>query len=44
MFVKDRIKETEWLAWLITFFRTREFTMEWDGKVWEKGKTNVGAP
>ena len=25
------------------FFRTREFTIEWDGKVRGKGKTNLGA-
>ena len=25
------------------FFRKREFTIEWDGKKWGQGRTNVGA-
>ena len=33
-----------WLGWLKTFFRKREFTIEWDGKKRGQGKTNVGAP
>ena len=45
--VRDRINGTTaegWLRCLKTFFREREFTMEWDGKVRGKGRTNVGAP
>jgi len=45
--VRDRIKGTAakgWLGWLETFFRKREFTIEWDGKIRGKGRTNVGAP
>ena len=33
-----------WLGWLKTFFRKREFTIEWDGKKRGQGRTNVGAP
>ena len=45
--VRDRIKGTAaegWLGWLKTFFRKREFTIEWDGKKREQGRTNVRAP
>ena len=45
--VRDRIKGTAaegWLGWLKTFFRKREFTIEWDGKKRGQGRTNVGAP
>ena len=47
--VRDRLRGTVaegwlgWPGWLRTFFRTREFTIEWDGKVRGKSKTNVGA-
>ena len=30
-------------GWLKTFFRKREFTIEWDGNMRGLGKTNVGA-
>ena len=45
--VRDRISGTAvegWLGWLKTFFRKREFTIEWDGKKRGRGRTNVGAP
>lgn len=31
-------------GWLKTFFKKREFTIEWDRKVRGNGKMNVGAP
>ena len=45
--VKDRLKGNcgeGWLGWLRAFSRAREFTIEWDGKVRWRDKTNVGAP
>ena len=37
-------KARRWMGYLKDFFRAREFTMEWDGTVRGRGKTNVGAP
>ena len=37
-------KARRWTGYLKDFFRAREFTMEWDGTVRGRGKTNVGAP
>ena len=33
-----------WSGWISKFFRQRDFTIEWDGKIRGKGKTNVGVP
>ena len=33
-----------WTGYLQDFFRAREFTIEWDGKVRGTGRTNVGTP
>jgi len=48
---EDVIREFEkseegkkWILWVKEFFRTREFDLEWDGKIRGKGKTNIGAP
>ena len=37
-------KARRWTGYLKDFFRAREFTMEWDGKVRGKGRTNIEAP
>ena len=37
-------KARRWTGYLKDFFQTREFTIEWDGVVRGRGKTNVGAP
>ena len=46
--VLRKIQETEggrrWSGWISKFFRQRDFTMEWDGKIRGNGKTNAGVP
>ena len=37
-------KAKRWIEYFKDFFQAQEFTMEWDGKMRGKGKTNVGAP
>jgi len=48
---EDVIKELEkseegrkWIPWYREFFRAREFEMEWDRRVRERGRMNVRAP
>ena len=36
-------KARRWMGYLKDFFWARKFTMEWDGTVRGRGKTNVGA-
>ena len=33
-----------WKGWVKNFFRAREFSMEWDGDIKGRGRTNVGVP
>ena len=46
--VLERCQKSEqarrWSSYIEDFFRAREFTMEWEGAVRGRGKTNVGAP
>ena len=46
--VLRKIQETQggrrWSGWISKFFRQRDFTIEWDGKIRGNGKTNVGVP
>ena len=46
--VMTKLDETEggrrWKSWISKFFRQRDFSIEWDGKVRGEGKTNVGVP
>ena len=46
--VLRKMQETEegkrWSGWISKFFRQRDFTIEWDGKIRGNGKTNVGVP
>ena len=46
--VLRKLQETKegkrWSGWISKFFRRRDFTIEWDGKIRGKGKTNIGVP
>ena len=46
--VARRLQETEegkrWSGCISKFFRQRDFTIEWDGKIRGNGKTNLGVP
>ena len=37
-------KKKRWSGWISKFFRQKDFTIEWDGKIRGNGKTNVGVP
>ena len=43
-----KLQETKegkrWKGWMSKFFRQRDFTIEWDGKIRGNAKTNVGVP
>ena len=43
-----KLEETEggkrWKGWILKVFRQRDFSIEWDGKIHGKGRTNVGVP
>ena len=40
-----KLEETEggrrWKGWISKFFRQRDFSIKWDGKIRGKGMTNV---
>ena len=46
--VLRKLQETKegkrWSGWISKYFRQRDFTIEWDGKIRGNGKTNVGVP
>ena len=46
--VVRKLQETKegkrWSGWISKFYRQRDFTIEWDGKIRGHGKTNVGVP
>ena len=46
--VLERMDQSEhgkgWKGWVKNIFRKREFSMEWDGVIKGRGRTNVGVP